>query len=103
MKRLFVLAFSFCYIIGAINAQVETHYYGKEKKPNFRKTISKTTPVKCMPTFDIEKVKKENAEKDARTGIFHFGKGFDVSYTFEDGIWEDIDGILECHLLHLVL
>ena len=92
MKRLFVLAISFCLIVGALNAQVETHYYGKDEKPNLRKTISKSTSVKYMPAFDIEKVKKENAELDARTGIFHFGKGFDVSYTLEDGIWEEIDG-----------
>ena len=92
MKRIFVLAFLFCYIICAMNAQVETHYYGKDEKPNLRKTVSKTTPVKYMPVFDIEKVKKENAEKDTISGLYHFGKGFDVSYTLEDGVWDEIDG-----------
>ena len=92
MKRLFVLAILFCYIIGTINAQVETHYYGKDEKPNLRKAISKATPVMYMPAFDIEKVKKENAEKDTITGRYHFGKGFDVSYTLKDGIWEEVDG-----------
>lgn len=92
MKRLLVLSFFICSIWGEMDAQVETHYYGKGETPNLRKTISKSIPTKRMPAFDMEKTKRENAEKDARSGLCHFGKGFDVSYTLADGMWEVING-----------
>lgn len=92
MKRIFILTILFSSIFGIINAQVETHYYEKGGTPNLRHSISKSIMVKRMPAFDIEKVKEENVEKDVKTGLCHFGKGFDVSYTLADGIWEDAEG-----------
>lgn len=92
MKRVFGLIILFCSITSIICAQVETHYYCKGEAPILRKSNIRSVPIKHMPVFDIEKVRKENAEKDARTGLRHFGKGFDVSYTLADGTWEETDG-----------
>lgn len=92
IKRLYILTILLCSIFGAINAQVETHYYKKGETPNLRKSISKSVPTKQMPAFDVEKVKKEHAEIDEKTGLCHFGKGIEVSYTLADGIWEETDG-----------
>lgn len=92
MKRLYILTILLCSLFGAINAQVETHYYKKGETPNLRMSISKSIPIKQIPAFDVEKVKKEHAEIDAKTGLCHFGKGIEVSYTLADGSWEETDG-----------
>ena len=92
MKRIYILTFLLCSISGMINAQVETHYYEKGETPKLHKSSNKSMIVKSMPPFDVEKVKKEHAEIDAKTGLRHFGKGIDVSYTLADGTWEETDG-----------
>ena len=45
-----------------------------------------------MPAFDLEKMRKEDAEMEGTDAPYRFGKGFDVSYTLSDGIWQDVDG-----------
>lgn len=75
------------------NAQVETNYYAKDNPiRNHFKYFRKNTVVKTMPTFDLQKIRKEDAEMDGEDVPYRFGKGFDVSYTFEDGLWEDVEG-----------
>ena len=92
MKRIYILTILLCFIFSVINAQVETHYYEKGEIPKLRKSSNKSLIVKSMPSFDVEKVKKVHEEIDAKTGLCHFGKGVDVSYTLADGTWEETDG-----------
>ncbi|WP_296849216.1 serine protease [uncultured Methanobrevibacter sp.] len=42
-----------------------------------------------MPSFDLEKLKKEDNELEGLDYPYRFGKGFDVSFTLDDGIWID--------------
>lgn len=92
MKRIYILTILLCFIFSVINAQVETHYYEKGEIPKLRKSSNKSLIVKSMPSFDVEKVKKVHEGIDAKTGLCHFGKGVDVSYTLADGTWEETDG-----------
>ena len=86
MKQLFSLIILFFALNSIVYGQVETHHYKKGEAPNLRRSNSKSVPVKRIPAFDIEKVKQEHEKIDAMTGLCHFGKGFDVSYTLSDGL-----------------
>lgn len=92
MKQLFSLIILFFALNSIVYGQVETHHYKKGEAPNLRRSNSKSVPVKRIPAFDIEKVKQEHEKIDAMTGLCHFGKGFDVSYTLSDGLWEESEG-----------
>lgn len=95
MKRYyFILVLS---ILSALQsyAQVETHYYQEGDTTNvlpdyiFHKQNGITIK---MPAFDLEKMRKEDAEMEGTDAPYRFGKGFDVSYTLSDGLWQDVDG-----------
>ena len=74
-------------------SQVETRYFSKGEASKFiDKPIRSTSDIKVMPSFDLAKLKKEDAKRDSTGGMLRFGKPFDVSYTLADGQWEDVDG-----------
>ena len=52
---------------------------------------SPNTIVHAMPLFDLEKMQKEDAEMEGEEVPYRFGKGFDVSFSFDDGQWEDVE------------
>ena len=82
-------------ILSAIqsNAQVETNYYlNSDKTRSIFKYSRKNTVVKKMPPFDLEKMRKEDAELEGEDVPYRFGKGFDVNYSFDDGQWEAVEG-----------
>lgn len=94
MKRIYL--FLVCTIFSALQsyAQVETRYYQEDDIesviPDFLRLKMNTT-VKKLPTFDLEKMRKEDAEMEGMDVPYRFGKGFDVSYTLSDGLWHDVD------------
>ncbi len=74
-------------------AQVETCFYTKsEALQRDYKYTQKSTVVYTMPSFDLGRMQKEDAEMDGEDVPYRFGKGFDVSYSFDDGLWEDVEG-----------
>ena len=92
MKQLFIIILL---VFSAIqtDAQVETNYYSKsEASHGIFKYSRKNTIVKTMPSFDLEKMQKEDAEMEGEDVPYRFGKGFDVSYSFDDGQWENVEG-----------
>ena len=92
MKHIIVVILLFLMAIQS-NAQVETNYYSKnDKARNVFSYSRKNTIVKTMPSFDLEKIRKEDAEMEGEDVPYRFGKGFDVSFSFSDGKWEDVEG-----------
>lgn len=92
MKHIIVVILLFLMAIQS-NAQVETNYYSKnDKARNVFSYSRKNTIVKTMPSFDLEKIRKEDAEMEGEDVPYRFGKGFDVSFSFSDGKWEDVKG-----------
>lgn len=92
MKHIFVVILL---IFSAIqsNAQVETNYYlNSAKTRGIFKYSRKNIVVKTMPSFNLEKIRKEDAELEGMDAPYRFGKGFDVAYSFSDGKWEDVEG-----------
>ena len=92
MKQIIAVILLFLGVIQS-NAQVETNYYSKSDiiRSNF-KYSRKNIIVKTMPSFDLEKMRKEDAEMEGEDVPFRFGKGFDVNYSFDDGQWENVEG-----------
>ena len=75
------------------HAQVGTHYLQKgEVYKNFHLSKKGSQITHKMPTFDLAKTIKEDEDTMRNTGILRFGKGFDVSYTLDDGLWEETEG-----------
>ena len=77
MKQIFVVILL---IFSAIqsNAQVETNYYlNSDKTRSIFKYSRKNTVVKTMPSFDLEKMRKEDAELEGEDVPYRFGKGRD--------------------------
>jgi hypothetical protein len=52
-------------------------------------SISTAVPVKQMSTVNVDSLLAEDQELAGLDVPFRFGYGFDVSYTLEDGVWED--------------
>ena len=91
MKRLLLSIIISCSMLGMVQAQVETHFYKQGETPNIRKSNRMNASVKEMPSFDVQSMIKEDREMAGEDVPYRFGKGFDVSYTLDDGIWEQID------------
>lgn len=45
-----------------------------------------------MAAFDVEKLIKEDKELEGMDIPYRFGKGFDTSFSLEDGIWKNVEG-----------
>lgn len=94
MKRYFL--FLFYAFLPALQSysQVETQYYQKDNSESVISgflRLNMNTVVKKMPAFDLEKMRKEDAEMEGMDVPYRFGKGFDVSYKLSDGLWHNVD------------
>lgn len=93
-KSFFVLIVTLLTIvIGNTYAQVQTRYYrnGNTTRNKWGASL-RNKEIKHMPAFDMAQLIKEDAENDTKPGPFRFGKAFDVTFTLDDGTWEEVDG-----------
>lgn len=92
-ELLSVLCFCF-FLTQSIYSQVITQYFPEgdalKSLPLLNSSV-KNENVYKMPPFDLEKLEKEDAEKKGQDVPCRFGKGFDVSYTLDDGQWVDVE------------
>ena len=96
-KCLVVLCVCF---IASLNAwsQVVTKFYPNgdalDSVPVLQNVAFNAKTLK-MSSFDITEQFRKDSVAARDNKMLHFGKGFDVSYTLSDGIWEDVkDGRL---------
>lgn len=93
MKRLLFLMLLFVSVVGTAYAQVETNYYQSgEMSHNPWQSARRDMNVRRMPSFDLAQLQREDTIRDSTSGLFRFGKGFDVNYTLADGQWESVEG-----------
>lgn len=80
MKR-FIFSLLLCIVALSAFSQVEKRYYPEKNAldsiPFLKGLISERSYVN-MPSFDLEKLKKEDKELDGLDVPYRFGKGFDV-------------------------
>ena len=78
-------------------SQVETHYYLKgyqfeDKSPMKIVDNKRNQVITKLPSFDKEKMLKEDLEMKGLDVPYRFGKGFDVMLSLENGQWADVEG-----------
>jgi hypothetical protein len=87
---LFILFFGGLFVFG----QVEKKFYPDKNALETIKFLKGKELVHKyiqMPSFDLERLKKEDKEIEGLDVPYRFGNGFDVSYTLDDGEWFDCD------------
>ncbi len=94
MKRLiFLIAFNI-YLQGVFS-QIDTRFFQKgdalRESPLLKSIHSGKIIMKTLPRFDVEALLKEDRELNGMDIPYRFGKGFDVSYTLDDGEWHDVE------------
>ena len=90
IKILFLLVMS----VQVVFSQVMTEYAIEKALPlprTFQIISSKSRTYK-METFDVEKFINEDKNLEGIDIPYRFGKGFDTSFSFEDGNWSDVEG-----------
>lgn len=93
MKKLYCILLFLFFVLNYSYSQVEMRYIQKgDQIDGYQKSKTFNKCIKQMPTFDVDKLTKEDAEKECITGPLRFGKEFDVSYTLDDGQWEKVKG-----------
>lgn len=94
MRGVYIVIFFFILSFSQSYAQVETQYYQEGDTISFFQNVlfqrQNGITIK-MPAFDLEKIRKEDAEMEGHDVPYRFGKGFDVFYTLSDGLWQDVD------------
>lgn len=97
MKKTLILTVLFTAFQLIAIGQVVTRYFDKQevllKSPLGKMNVSKAlVPLKEMPTFSVDSLLEEDKFYD-ETGEYpyRFSKIIDVSYTLQDGVWNDID------------
>lgn len=94
--RKILLLFSLSIFTLLAVGQVETRYFPEGNALDQIKILEKRTKSSIkhqMPTFDVQKMLKEDAIVDSmKDAPYRFGKGFEVNYTLKDGAWISIDG-----------
>ena len=96
MKRISFLLFSILSVLQCF-AQVETRYYQEgDTAFLFRdyifQNLKQNGIVIKMPSFDLDTMREADKEMEGLDVPYRFGKGFDVSYTLSDGLWQNVDG-----------
>ncbi|MCL2651977.1 MAG: hypothetical protein FWD60_13280 [Candidatus Azobacteroides sp.] len=80
-----------------MTAQVKsTRFRGKDafkSFPEMRHSKSNHISTKKMPKVDTESLFREDQANEGLDIPFRFGYGFDVSYTLNDGTWEEQDSV----------
>lgn len=90
---LFVLCFCALFSQNTYS-QIVTEYYPEGnalKSSAFPNYTVRNKKVHYLPSFDLEKMRMEDAEMEGLDVPYRFGKRFDVLYTLEDGQWEDVE------------
>lgn len=95
MKKILIL---FSFVMGTIcaNSQVVSRYFPKQTgtiehiSAEKQKAMANKRVVE-MPAFDVQRMLKEDKEMAGVDVPYRFGKGFDVSYTLDDGSWDEVD------------
>lgn len=94
MRRLLLILVCI-YGLTTAYSQVETTFYPNNDavSASMVRILEKggQSQIVKMPSFDLNKLLKEDKEMEGEDVPFRFGKGFDVKYTLEDGIWEKVD------------
>ena len=94
--RKILLLFSLSIFTLLAVGQVETRYFPEGNALDQIKILEKRTKSSIkhqMPTFDVQKMLKEDAIVDSmKDAPYRFGKGFEVNYTLKDGAWISTDG-----------
>ena len=96
MKYRHLLLFSFLIISShQASSQIMTRYYEKENVPDsILKKMNRiqSTLIHIQPpsTSEIQELLKEDSIRSYNAPT-RFGKGIDVSVSFEDGIWTDVE------------
>jgi V8-like Glu-specific endopeptidase len=90
----FIFSLFLCIVALSAFSQVEKRYYPEKNAldsiPFLKGLISERNYVN-MPSFDLERLKKEDKELEGLDIPYRFGKGFEVSYTLDDGNWIECD------------
>lgn len=90
----FIFSLFLCIVALSAYSQVEKRYYPEKNAldsiPFLKGLISERNYVN-MPSFDLERLKKEDKELEGLDIPYRFGKGFEVSYTLDDGNWIECD------------
>ncbi|KWW26690.1 MAG: Lysyl endopeptidase, partial [bacterium P3] len=94
MKKLVaILFFSLTSLV--VYSQVTKTYFSDStaiKNIIKEKNLSlENTPTYTMPKFDLDKLMEEDKRLDSYDVPYRFGKAFDVSYSLEDGVWQDCE------------
>lgn len=93
MKKLYSTLFSFLLVLSSSQAQVKTNLIEPGEQVNgYQRPKSVLKDIKKMPAFEVSQILKEDTDERCISGPLVFGKGFDVSYTFDDGNWESVEG-----------
>lgn len=90
----YYLSLFLLFVTFGIKAQVETKYYSSGKNSELSKRVESFTKyaiTKSMPSFELtDCYLDECLDKD--TDIpYQFGFAFDVEYTLDDGLWQDVE------------
>lgn len=94
MKKLILILI----LLSAFNyfgfGQVETRFFPDKdalQQSQHIKNHHKSTKVKKMPLFDIQKMIIEDSQNESLNIPFRFGKGFDVNFSLSDGEWITVE------------
>ena len=92
MKKLLLIIALFV-LPSVIFSQVLTQHFAKGEavKNGVKVRKSITSNIIEMPSVDVEKLLKEDAEMAGEDIPYRFGYGFETLYTLDDGVWEDDD------------
>ena len=92
MKKLLLIIVLFV-VPSIIFSQVLTQHFAKGEavKNGVKVRKGMTSKIIEMPSVDVEKLLKEDAEMAGEDIPYRFGYGFETLYTLDDGEWEDDD------------
>ena len=90
MKQIFNIFVLLFFLSLPVLGQVEKKYYPAKNALDGIKSLKGIDfehESVNMPSFDLERLKKEDKEMEGVDVPYRFGKGFEVSYTLNDGHW----------------
>ncbi|MEA4976834.1 MAG: hypothetical protein VB046_13960, partial [Paludibacter sp.] len=92
-KIIFILILPFAFF-HFVYGQVETKFYPDKdalQQNRYIRNHKKSTKVKKMLSFDVQKMMDEDRQNENLDIPFRFGKGFDVNITLSDGEWTTVE------------
>lgn len=93
MKKILFIVILFVMPSVTFSQVLTQHFRQGEAVENGVKVTKRITSNSIieMPSVDVEKLLKEDAEMAGEDVPYRFGYGFDTSYTLDNGEWEDRD------------